>query len=151
MVESGIFLGLMLLGVWGVCSSHASSLAYLLSLSTHSPLCPPTPLTERDRWILECDFPEPLPRRSENLPQPAWSRQGLPGSRPCRCREGGTWCAHLRTGEWAPFLPCPHRAPGPLGFSTAQQWREVSQLLVPDVPLVSCKKFLSYIYFVGFF
>lgn len=26
-----------------------------------------------------------------------------------------------------------------------------SQVLIPDLPLVSCKKFLSYIYFVGFF
>lgn len=96
-------------------------------------------MSKRDGWILEWDSGS-----LETSPQPAPSRWGPPGSWPCRCQEGGPRCAHLHTSGW------PRGALGLLRFSTAQQWRVGSQLLVPNVLSVSCKRFLSYIYFVGF-
>ncbi|CAI9179305.1 unnamed protein product [Rangifer tarandus platyrhynchus] len=77
-------------------------------------------------------------RQSGNLPQPARSW-------PCRCQEGGMRCAHLHTSEWvAPW------GPGAPGVQHCSAVEGGSQLLVPNVLLVSCKRFLSYIYFVGF-
>lgn len=119
-----------------VCISHAT-LLHTSSLST-----PFSPLSH----LLCCQSGMD---GSWNGIQAVWKP---PPTSPVRCRD--PWVLALQVSGGRPRCAhCSGVARGALGllrFSTAQQWRVGSQLLVPNVLSVSCKRFLSYIYFVGF-
>lgn len=112
-------------------------LLHTSSLAPHSPRCPTLlccPSGTDGSWNGIQAVWKPPPSQ----PRPGGDPLG-PGPAGVR-REG----RGLHTSGWL------RGALGLLRFSTAQQWRVGSQLLVPNVLSVSCKRFLSYIYFVGF-
>lgn len=128
MVESGISVGVILLLRGLRVYYFPCYFSAHLSLAPILPAVPHSSVVKRDGWILEWDSGS-----LETSPSPV--QVGAPWVLALQVsRREGAECAHLHSGvaQWGLGL---------LRFSTAQQWRVGSQLLVPNVLSVSCKRF----------